>query len=46
MLDGASEEDVMEWFVDEVASYEPHDDDARKSAPEVQVSRKTTALLF
>lgn len=45
LLDDASDEDVMEWFIDEVASYEPHGDDARKSAPAVQVSRKTSALL-
>ncbi|CAB1100863.1 unnamed protein product [Ectocarpus sp. CCAP 1310/34] len=35
--DPATEEAVMDWFVEEVADYEPNNLDARKTTPAVQV---------
>ncbi|CAB1100016.1 unnamed protein product [Ectocarpus sp. CCAP 1310/34] len=35
--DAATEEAVMDWFVEEVADYEPNNLDARKTTPAVQV---------
>ncbi|CAN0229315.1 unnamed protein product [Ectocarpus sp. 12 AP-2014] len=38
--DSATEEAVMDWFVEEVADYEPNELDARKTTPAVQAGRK------
>ncbi|CBJ31627.1 Leucine Rich Repeat Protein [Ectocarpus siliculosus] len=38
--DSATEEAVMDWFVEEVADYEPNNLDARKTTPAVQAGRK------
>ncbi|CAM9352312.1 unnamed protein product [Ectocarpus sp. 12 AP-2014] len=38
--DFATEEAVMDWFVEEVADYEPNNFDARKTTPVVQAGRK------
>ncbi|CAM9187206.1 unnamed protein product, partial [Ectocarpus sp. 8 AP-2014] len=38
--DSATEEAIMDWFVEEVADYEPNNLDARKTTPAVQAGRK------
>ncbi|CAM9256652.1 unnamed protein product, partial [Ectocarpus sp. 13 AM-2016] len=38
--DATTEEAVMDWFVEEVADYEPNELDARKMTPAVQAGRK------
>ncbi|CAB1110500.1 unnamed protein product [Ectocarpus sp. CCAP 1310/34] len=38
--DSATEEAVMDWFVEEVADYEPNNLDTRKTTPAVQAGRK------
>ncbi|CAM9595088.1 unnamed protein product [Ectocarpus sp. 12 AP-2014] len=38
--DAATEEAVMDWFVEEVADYEPNKLDARNTTPAVQAGRK------
>ncbi|CAM9304775.1 unnamed protein product [Ectocarpus sp. 13 AM-2016] len=38
--DAATEEAVMDWFVEEVADYEPNKPDARKTTPAVQAGKK------
>ncbi|CAN0211870.1 unnamed protein product, partial [Ectocarpus sp. 8 AP-2014] len=38
--DSATEEAVMDWFVEEVADYEPNELDARKTCPAVKAGRK------
>ncbi|CAN0367475.1 unnamed protein product [Ectocarpus sp. 6 AP-2014] len=38
--DSATEEAVMDWFVEEVADYEPNNLDARKTTAAVQAGRK------
>ncbi|CAN0115008.1 unnamed protein product, partial [Ectocarpus sp. 6 AP-2014] len=38
--DSATEEAVMDWFVEEVAEYEPNNLDARKTTAAVQAGRR------